>query len=513
MMEDLQNLADLDSHLKTDDHGIFSAQLPNSIEKGAPLIGAPAGRAMFSRGEQCPSGLLKVVRTTSPSFTDTGESIAVGASTAKSSGTPKVKPRHPCAFSPNTAKLRDCNGPFNSCVAPQTSDIATSNFIVFPHLLPPVASLPDSIENACRNRGGEQVITELVSRRLNPLSEERRSWTDPFTPRRVSNAQGDTDTHLPDTNQSMTSRTKGSLSLEYQVPQNGGPDPLGEPSSPGVEAHDKRSVSSSHGDNEDRAPARIDTSAANLMDPEDMTTARKLRASTSRVVKIQNNKRTSWQDSKASGTGSVVLLHRDKLLIDEVEVVDENSKIIHPSEVLPSSAFSFPRVGQRDLLNALDDRMNLMDMHWLHTGPKRAEAGFQDPSLGWVTVRAETGPGGVHASIIPASQHATQVLDSHISELKAHLVGPDAAIRQLTLLRTHDAQLGAEVGGFLNQRDSGTNQDHGERQSGSDQQNLNEAHYGNSSQTRTLHKPEDHDMLRLPPNDPDLSRLRISLVA
>lgn len=58
---------------------------------------------------------------------------------------------------------------------------------------------------------------------------------------------------------------------------------------------------------------------------------------------------------------------------------------------------------------------------WSTIGSHRVEAGYRDPSLGWITVRAQAGPGGIHAAVVPASFEAAQVLGSHLAPLNAFL--------------------------------------------------------------------------------------------
>ena len=60
-------------------------------------------------------------------------------------------------------------------------------------------------------------------------------------------------------------------------------------------------------------------------------------------------------------------------------------------------------------------------IHWVQAGAHRAEAGYLDPALGWVGVRAETSGGGVHAALLPGSAEAAQVLGTHLSGLNAFL--------------------------------------------------------------------------------------------
>jgi hypothetical protein len=58
---------------------------------------------------------------------------------------------------------------------------------------------------------------------------------------------------------------------------------------------------------------------------------------------------------------------------------------------------------------------------WIHVGSRSAEAGFHDPALGWVGVRADGGGGQLHAAVVPGSSDAATALGGHLSGLNAYL--------------------------------------------------------------------------------------------
>ena len=58
---------------------------------------------------------------------------------------------------------------------------------------------------------------------------------------------------------------------------------------------------------------------------------------------------------------------------------------------------------------------------WIHAGAHHAEAGYLDPSLGWVSVRADANPAGLHAAIVPASPEAASAISTHLAGLNAYL--------------------------------------------------------------------------------------------
>ncbi len=70
---------------------------------------------------------------------------------------------------------------------------------------------------------------------------------------------------------------------------------------------------------------------------------------------------------------------------------------------------------------------------WTHAGTQRAEAGYQDPTLGWVGVRADQSGGGVHAQLVPGSADAAQALGSHLEGLNAYLTEHHTPVETLTL--------------------------------------------------------------------------------
>jgi hypothetical protein len=58
---------------------------------------------------------------------------------------------------------------------------------------------------------------------------------------------------------------------------------------------------------------------------------------------------------------------------------------------------------------------------WIHAGLRHAEAGFLDPALGWVGVRADASGSGIHAAVVPGSPEAAEALGGHISGLSAYI--------------------------------------------------------------------------------------------
>jgi hypothetical protein len=82
---------------------------------------------------------------------------------------------------------------------------------------------------------------------------------------------------------------------------------------------------------------------------------------------------------------------------------------------------------------ALDEENPTATPVWIHAGGNRAEAGFKDPTLGWVGVRAQLDAGGVHAAVVPASAEASQALSGNLTNLGAYLADHHTPVQTLTL--------------------------------------------------------------------------------
>lgn len=87
----------------------------------------------------------------------------------------------------------------------------------------------------------------------------------------------------------------------------------------------------------------------------------------------------------------------------------------------------------RDAFAAMDAQPPAASPAWTHAGAQSAEAGFEDPALGWVGVRADLNAGAVHAAVVPSSAEAAQVLGSHLAGLTAHLAAQHVPVQTLTL--------------------------------------------------------------------------------
>jgi hypothetical protein len=111
---------------------------------------------------------------------------------------------------------------------------------------------------------------------------------------------------------------------------------------------------------------------------------------------------------------------------------------------------------------ALDAENSSGTTTWVHAGTRSAEAGFQDPALGWVGVRADASGGGVHASLVPGSAEAAVTLGGHLAGLNAYLAEQHTPVDSLTLTAPEDRSANSGMGqGAQQNMHQGTQQDTG----------------------------------------------------
>jgi len=83
---------------------------------------------------------------------------------------------------------------------------------------------------------------------------------------------------------------------------------------------------------------------------------------------------------------------------------------------------------------------------WIHASARHAEAGYLDPALGWVGVRAETAGNMLHASIVPNSPEAAQALGGHLAGLSTFLAEHHGQAASFTLASPENGQNGGTPG-------------------------------------------------------------------
>lgn len=123
-----------------------------------------------------------------------------------------------------------------------------------------------------------------------------------------------------------------------------------------------------------------------------------------------------------------------------------------------------PGNSTQETFTALDGAGDSMHPTWIHAGPHQAEAGFEDPALGWVSVRAGVNAGGITAVVVPGSADATQALGAHMAGLHDYLREQHSAVATLTMATAQNS--GSDTGLGQGTQHEGMQQGH--RQSGED---------------------------------------------
>ena len=108
--------------------------------------------------------------------------------------------------------------------------------------------------------------------------------------------------------------------------------------------------------------------------------------------------------------------------------------------------------GSVETFSALDSVPAPGTSTWVHASPNHAEAGFQDPALGWVGVRADVSGSGIHAAVVSGSGDAAQVLGGHLAGLNAYLAEHHTPVETLTVAVGREAgSLGQDTGQTMQQ--------------------------------------------------------------
>jgi hypothetical protein len=95
---------------------------------------------------------------------------------------------------------------------------------------------------------------------------------------------------------------------------------------------------------------------------------------------------------------------------------------------------------------ALDEESRASSPVWIHAGGNKAEAGFKDPTLGWVGVRAQADASGVHAALVPSSPDASRTLSGDLPSLSAYLGEHHTAVQTLTMASPESSWAGEGSG-------------------------------------------------------------------
>lgn len=104
--------------------------------------------------------------------------------------------------------------------------------------------------------------------------------------------------------------------------------------------------------------------------------------------------------------------------------LDVSARLANPAVVQTAASSAGPsadRTALRETFTALDAEPGTAGPTWTRATPHQAEAGFKDPVLGWVGVRADASGGGVHAAVVPGSAQAAEELGKHMDGIHSYL--------------------------------------------------------------------------------------------
>jgi len=122
--------------------------------------------------------------------------------------------------------------------------------------------------------------------------------------------------------------------------------------------------------------------------------------------------------------------------------------IAHQSEANPRiRAGASVESGVSKTFESLDTGVTVRTPTWIRASAQLAEAGFQDPTLGWVGVRAKVDLNGIHATVIPNSTDAAQELGGHLEGMNSYLAARNTSVESVTLAEPehHSLHSGADA--------------------------------------------------------------------
>jgi len=151
---------------------------------------------------------------------------------------------------------------------------------------------------------------------------------------------------------------------------------------------------------------------------------------TSRPVQAAG-KSSSTHGAQASAAIPTSMVQDASALLRDPALVPATTRAENADAEAAGTAVSTPSTS--DIFAALDSAPGASTPTWVHNGARQAEAGFHDPELGWVSVRADSSGGAVHASVVPGSDAAAQTLSGHLAGLNDYLTTHHSSVESLTL--------------------------------------------------------------------------------
>ena len=157
-----------------------------------------------------------------------------------------------------------------------------------------------------------------------------------------------------------------------------------------------------------------------------------------------------------SANSSMQLRSSDHQHLGSEMVRDFSTMHIESPRDIPEVAHATPRSSGAnssggEVLAALDADRADSAQTWVRAGRHEAEAGYQDPELGWVTVRARAATSGIHAALVPGSMEAALPLSDHLAGLNAYLADHHAGVHPVSVSSPEVARDDLSAGQGMNQ--------------------------------------------------------------
>ncbi len=127
-------------------------------------------------------------------------------------------------------------------------------------------------------------------------------------------------------------------------------------------------------------------------------------------------------------------------------------EVLSAASSVAAGATGTQDITAREAIASLDAAPAVGTPSWLHAASRQAEAGFQDPALGWVGVRADLNGGIVHATVVTSSSEAAQALSGHLAGLSSYLTEQQTPVATLTITTSGGSGLEASTDQSMQQR-------------------------------------------------------------
>jgi hypothetical protein len=165
-----------------------------------------------------------------------------------------------------------------------------------------------------------------------------------------------------------------------------------------------------------------------------------------------------------------VVAQQGALMVDSSstsrDLIPRTGASIPASTISGGVASTAPGADGREAFAALDGA--IATPAWAQAGSHRAEAGFQDSTLGWIGVRADGVGAQVHAAVLPGSAEAAQALGGHLSGLNGYLEEQHLHVASVTVASPENRSVesgGGQSGNQGMQQEAGQNAGQGSGES------------------------------------------------